>query len=264
MKTFVEELYWLQFPQYIHYEDNDHENDFYHYDPNIPLRVRKSFENWLRVNSKCTFKNTMKQMYADGVQPVTTYGEALELALVVARQINRDIEACVEYETAYVFQTHEDLYQHRHRDYASVVIMKATGQVLACIQLAQNGISGKRLAFRSIKNDENGGICMDAIKDFLYRQNWTFAKTYADKAPHEYIVRDKINGEDQEFIDAVVYIRENGIPMSFWGKQYIYLHLDGRLYRTMGDPIEDTVILNRCCVKDCEITIKTAISGSDE
>ena len=28
--------------------------------------------------------------------------------------------------------------------------------------------------------------------DFVDRQNWIFAKTYADRAPNEYIVRDML------------------------------------------------------------------------
>ncbi len=94
------------------------------------------------------------------------------------------------------------------------------------------------------------------IHAYLYKQNWTFAKTYADKAPHEYIVRGKSAGTDEEFVETVTYIRENGIPMRFWDHEYTYLYLDGRLYWTMGDPIEETDILNRCELRDCRITIE--------
>ena len=96
---------------------------------------------------------------------------------------------------------------------------------------------------------------MNETAEFLQKQNWTFAKTYADRAPHEYIVRGKVSGMDQEFADAVIHIRENGIPMHFWGQEYIYLYLDGRLYWTMGEPIEETTIINRCDLDDCDITV---------
>ena len=96
---------------------------------------------------------------------------------------------------------------------------------------------------------------MNKIRDYFNKQTWTFAKTYADRAPHEYIVREKAAGEDQEFADAVVYIREHGFPMRFWGTEYIYIYLDGRFYWTMGEPVEETIIINRCRVGDCEITI---------
>ena len=42
-----------------------------------------------------------------------------------------------------------------------------------------------------------------ALKDFINRQAWTFAKTYANKAPHEYIVRGRINGTDEEFMEII-------------------------------------------------------------
>ena len=56
----------------------------------------------------------------------------------------------------------------------------------------------------------------DEIKDFFNTQSWTFAKTYADRAPHEYIVRGKHAGTDEEFMAAVDYILANGITMYFW------------------------------------------------
>lgn len=40
--------------------------------------------------------------------------------------------------------------------------------------------------------------------------------------------------------------RENGFKAGFWGKTHIYYKLDGRYCWTMGDPIEETYILNRC------------------
>ena len=100
---------------------------------------------------------------------------------------------------------------------------------------------------------------MNEISEFLYRENWTFAKTYADRAPHEYIVRGKITGTDREFEDAARYIREKGIPMKFWGETYRYLNLDGRLYWTMGEPVEETIIINRCELEDIEINITSRV-----
>ncbi len=42
------------------------------------------------------------------------------------------------------------------------------------------------------------------ITDFIKKQNWIFAKTYATRAPHEYIVRGKINGTDEEFLAMMI------------------------------------------------------------
>ena len=95
------------------------------------------------------------------------------------------------------------------------------------------------------------------IKEFFERQNWTFAKTYAEKAPHEYIIRSKIAGNDSEFIEAVQYIRDNGIKASFWKKEHIYLYLDGMFYWTMGAPIDETIVINRCSPDDYELVFYT-------
>ena len=68
------------------------------------------------------------------------------------------------------------------------------------------------------------------IKEFCDNQSWIFAKTYAKKAPHEYVVRNNIQGTDEEFMDVVNYIQENGITMYFWNHPNKYIFLDGRQY----------------------------------
>lgn len=68
------------------------------------------------------------------------------------------------------------------------------------------------------------------IKSFIENQKWIFAKTYADRAPHEYIVRGKAAGTDEEFMRVVNFITENGITMYFWNHPNKYLYLDGHHY----------------------------------
>ena len=88
------------------------------------------------------------------------------------------------------------------------------------------------------------------LRDFIDKQSWIFAKTYANKAPHEYIVRGRINGTDEEFIAAVNYIQEHGITMLYWGHPNKYIFLDGRQYWVMrNDENDPMTILNRC---NCE------------
>lgn len=88
---------------------------------------------------------------------------------------------------------------------------------------------------------------IEALKDFINKQSWIFAKTYANKAPHEYIVRNRINGTDEEFMAAVNYIQENGITMLYWGHPNKYIFLDGHQYWVMRNNEDDpTTILNRC------------------
>lgn len=87
----------------------------------------------------------------------------------------------------------------------------------------------------------------DTLRAFIDKQSWIFAKTYANKAPHEYIVRGRINGTDEEFLAFINFIRENGITMHFWGHPNKYIFVDRYQYWTMSDSDDDpTMILNRC------------------
>lgn len=86
--------------------------------------------------------------------------------------------------------------------------------------------------------------------EYINRQNWIFAKTYAGRAPHEYIVKDKLNKNDMsEFLEIVIFIRHFGFPAIFWGQEHIYYYYEGYYYWTMGNPVEETIILNRCNYK---------------
>ena len=90
-------------------------------------------------------------------------------------------------------------------------------------------------------------IKMKDVKEFIGKQDWIFAKTYAHKAPHEYVVRNKVNGSDDEFMYVVNYIQENGITMYFWNNPNKYIFVDGHQYWVMRDGEDDpTSILNRC------------------
>lgn len=85
------------------------------------------------------------------------------------------------------------------------------------------------------------------IKQFVERYPWTFAKTYADRAPHEYYVKQELDKRGQkDFVWFVKLIRKKGFKAKFWGEEHVYLEFDGKYYWTMGEPIEETYILNRC------------------
>lgn len=95
------------------------------------------------------------------------------------------------------------------------------------------------------------------IKDFIDKQNWIFAKTYAQKAPHEYVVRNNIIGTDEEFMEVVNYILDNGITMYFWNHPNKYIFVDGRQYWVMRDGEDDpTTILNRCNLDEYKLSIQ--------
>ncbi len=82
------------------------------------------------------------------------------------------------------------------------------------------------------------------LKVFINSSNWIFAKNYAATWPHYYIVREK---EDENlFIQMVEHIRRFGYEGQFYKMKLIYFEEDGYVYWTMGAPIEETTIINRC------------------
>ncbi|MBN2891887.1 MAG: hypothetical protein JXL97_08475 [Bacteroidales bacterium] len=83
----------------------------------------------------------------------------------------------------------------------------------------------------------------DEIKQLIETINWTFAKTYAETWPHEYIVRKHI--DDELFVKFVEHIRNYGYTGWFYQKQITYFDDNGFVYWTMGAPIEETIIINR-------------------
>jgi SAM-dependent methyltransferase len=82
------------------------------------------------------------------------------------------------------------------------------------------------------------------ISTLLSAEHWTWAKTMPG-VPHEYIVRGRCRMSDAQFEAVVRQQRATGIH-EVWGRyNFPYLYMDGYKYWTMGDPIPDTIILNR-------------------
>jgi hypothetical protein len=52
------------------------------------------------------------------------------------------------------------------------------------------------------------------------------------------------------FIKLAAFIRENGYEGKFYSKLITYYDNEGRVYWTMGAPIEETTIINRCLKED--------------
>ena len=57
---------------------------------------------------------------------------------------------------------------------------------------------------------------LNEVQAFLDRQKWIFAKTYADKAPHEYCLLRQVNGTKEEFKEVARFIKQEGIPGYFY------------------------------------------------
>jgi hypothetical protein len=84
----------------------------------------------------------------------------------------------------------------------------------------------------------------EELREFINASEWIFAKTYAATWPHEYIVRDRV--DENLFVKMVEHIRRFGSEGPFYKQKYIYFEEDGWVYWTMGEPIEETTIINRC------------------
>jgi hypothetical protein len=82
------------------------------------------------------------------------------------------------------------------------------------------------------------------VRNFIAAENWVFAKTYARTWPHEYLVRDRV--DEDMFVQLVCHIREHGYLGHFYRMPITYFDEDGMTYWTMGEPIEETTIINRC------------------
>jgi hypothetical protein len=93
------------------------------------------------------------------------------------------------------------------------------------------------------------------LHNFITTVKWTYAKTMP-KWPHEYIVRDQVN--EELFEELIHHIRANGSEGKFYSNEYIYLEENGLVYWTMGAPVSETIIINRCKKEDTyEYRLKT-------
>lgn len=72
-----------------------------------------------------------------------------------------------------------------------------------------------------------------------------FWKPSKQGASHAYTVREWRPNADADFVRFVELIRAYGHPENFYKNTYIYLHLDGLKYWTMGSPMIETIIINR-------------------
>ena len=85
------------------------------------------------------------------------------------------------------------------------------------------------------------------LEAFIEEQQWTFANTMPEW-PHEYIVRERV--DEQLFGDLVRHIRAHGYEGRFYEKVHTYFEEAGTVYWTMGAPLEETTIVNRCRSED--------------
>ena len=85
------------------------------------------------------------------------------------------------------------------------------------------------------------------LRRFADGERWTYAKTMP-RWPHEYLVRDRVDAG--LFERLVEHIRAHGFQGRFYHRAITYFEEDGLLYWTMGAPVNETTIINRCRTED--------------
>jgi len=94
----------------------------------------------------------------------------------------------------------------------------------------------------------DGSVALpSALQQFIDSTQWTFAKTMPEW-PHEYIVRGRV--DDDLFVQLARHIREHGYEGKFYRKSITYCDDRGMVYWTMGAPLDETIIVNRCRKED--------------
>ena len=86
-------------------------------------------------------------------------------------------------------------------------------------------------------------VLPEALRRFVDVEIWTYAKTMPEW-PHEYLVRARVDGALFELL--VRHIRAHGIEGRFYQKPITYYEEAGLVYWTMGAPLAETIIINRC------------------
>ena len=90
-------------------------------------------------------------------------------------------------------------------------------------------------------------VFSDDLRHFIGAEQWKFASMLPDW-PHEYLVRERV---DRLLFERVVkHIRSYGYEGRFYEREIRYYEEAGLMYWTIGAPVEQTVIINRCRTKE--------------
>ena len=81
-------------------------------------------------------------------------------------------------------------------------------------------------------------INIERARKFIASCDWIFAKTYAQTAPHEYIVREKLPADLQADFDWFAnLIDHEGYEDKFYDATFTYLPIDSKKYWHMENLI---------------------------
>jgi hypothetical protein len=100
---------------------------------------------------------------------------------------------------------------------------------------------------------------LDRARAFIEAAPWTFAKTYARFAPHEYTVRQQCRAQRLEagFDDLAQLIEEAGFWRSWGGHRWRTIVIDDQaywLYRVWV-PVNERTVINRWHADQLDITV---------
>jgi len=97
----------------------------------------------------------------------------------------------------------------------------------------------------------SGSLTLGFARRWLESQRWHYARSRPEN-PHSYCLRRET--DDQEIFKQIVeFIREYGSPYPWWGHVYDQLPLGEWCYWTMGDIIENTILVNRKSLEQVRI-----------
>jgi hypothetical protein len=85
------------------------------------------------------------------------------------------------------------------------------------------------------------------LRTYRDRCRWQAARS---DPPHEYTIRSWRPDAADDFVKAANGIRAFGYPEAFYSHVYCYFDLDSLKYWTIGAPLEETVVINRCPVEN--------------
>jgi len=86
---------------------------------------------------------------------------------------------------------------------------------------------------------------LNRCKRFISTVPWKFATTAAKTNPHWYTLKKVKPEKSADFEWFVLLIRRVGRVEYFWGKPYTVLDIDEWKYWTMGNPLDQTTLINR-------------------
>jgi hypothetical protein len=89
-----------------------------------------------------------------------------------------------------------------------------------------------------------GALFPDDVRRFVDWTRWTFAKTYADSWPHEYVVRTDENAA--MLLALARHIFEHGTDGRFYSQVRKYHREAGKVYWSMASTPEEATLINRC------------------